>query len=95
LKFIEFLKLKLFWLNVLAAIVVFVVLVSVAMSWLSGYTLHGETITVPDLKGMSLEQVKQHLKSKNLRNVKLREKTPIIGVWDNHDYGKDLGISDG
>lgn len=79
MKFIEFLKLKLFWLNVLAAIVVFVVLVSVTMSWLSGYTLHGETITVPDLKGMSLEQVKQHLKSKNLE----------FAIWDSL-YDKNM-----
>jgi len=23
--------------------------------------------------------------------VKLRNKTPIVGVWDNHDYGADGG----
>lgn len=35
---------------------------------------------------------------KRLENTKndppykeLRKNTPIIGVWDNHDYGKDLG----
>jgi beta-lactam-binding protein with PASTA domain len=36
------------------------------MKWLDSYTQHGETITVPDLRGMSMEQVERQLKSKNL-----------------------------
>lgn len=31
------------------------------------YTNHGESITVPDLREMTLEQVKRHLKTKDLR----------------------------
>jgi eukaryotic-like serine/threonine-protein kinase len=51
----------------LGAVVVFVALVTITMRWLDSYTMHGETITVPDLRGMSMEQVERQLKSKNLQ----------------------------
>ena len=49
-----------------------VVLASVLAVWLifwgmGVYTNHGESITVPDLREMTLEQVKRHLKTKDLR----------------------------
>lgn len=49
-----------------------VVLASVVAVWLifwgmGVYTHHGESITVPDLREMTLEQVKRHLKTKDLR----------------------------
>jgi beta-lactam-binding protein with PASTA domain len=48
-------------------VAVFFIVVTITMNWLDSYTLHGETITVPDLKGMSLQQVERQLKSKNLQ----------------------------
>jgi beta-lactam-binding protein with PASTA domain len=71
-KLFQFLKSKVFWLNVLGAIVVFVVLVTITMRWLDSYTMHGETITVPDLRGMSMEQVERQLKAKKLE----------YAIWD-------------
>ncbi len=49
-----------------------IVLASVIAVWLifwgmGVYTNHGESITVPDLREMTLEQVKRHLKTKDLR----------------------------
>jgi beta-lactam-binding protein with PASTA domain len=51
----------------LGALIVFLIIVFAVMRWLDSYTKHGETITVPDLRGMSIEQVQRHLTSKNLR----------------------------
>ena len=48
---------------VLVALIFFLAL----MGYLRGYTDHGKSITVPDLKEMSLKQAQETLKSKNLR----------------------------
>jgi eukaryotic-like serine/threonine-protein kinase len=66
LQFIKFLKSKLFWGNVAGAVILIVLIIMFTMNWLEKYTNFGETITVPDLKGMSMEQVERQLKSKNL-----------------------------
>ncbi len=52
--------------NILIAIGIVVVLLLVVQSELRTYTRHGESITVPDLRGMSFEQVKVMLGGKNL-----------------------------
>ncbi len=51
----------------IALIVVFIGLtVFLVMSWLSHYTRHGETITVPELQGKSLEEVHRLLQNNDL-----------------------------
>jgi beta-lactam-binding protein with PASTA domain len=51
----------------IALIVVFIGLnVFLVMSWLSHYTRHGETISVPELKGKSLEEVHRLLQNNDL-----------------------------
>lgn len=67
MRFIKFLFSRRFLGHVLAATIIFILLVYITMRWLDHYTLHGESITVPDLRGMTLEQVKRQLQSKNLR----------------------------
>lgn len=52
--------------NLLAAVVVVVIVLLVVQSSLKTYTRHGESITVPDLRGMSFEQVKSVLSDNNL-----------------------------
>lgn len=53
--------------NVLWAFgILFVIIVSLLI-WLNFYTLHNESITVPDLRGLSVESASQILKNKNLR----------------------------
>lgn len=64
---LNFFKSKIFWINVAIATAIFFIAVTITMNWLDSYTQHGETITVPDLKGMSMEQVERQLKSKNLQ----------------------------
>lgn len=67
MKLLNFFKSKIFWINTAIAVAVFFIVVTITMNWLDSYTQHGETITVPDLKGMSMEQVERQLKSKNLQ----------------------------
>jgi beta-lactam-binding protein with PASTA domain len=52
--------------NVLIAIGILIVVLFAVQSGLRSYTRHGESIAVPDLRGMSLEKVKQTLLAKNL-----------------------------
>ena len=79
MKLLNFLKSKIFWINVAIAVTVFFIVVTLTVNWLDDYTQHGETITVPDLKGMSLQQVERQLKSKNLQ----------YAVWDSL-YDKNM-----
>lgn len=53
--------------NILWAIGIIVILVISLLIWLNFYTLHNESITVPDLRGLSVESAAQILKNKNLR----------------------------
>jgi eukaryotic-like serine/threonine-protein kinase len=67
LKFIRFLKSKWFTLNLMAAIVVLAFVIIAFFILLKKYTNHGESLTVPDLKGMSVEQAENQISSRNLR----------------------------
>ncbi len=50
------------------------------MGYLRGYTDHGKSISVPDLRGMSIEQAAETLKDKNLR----------YAILDSSSYFPDL-----
>ncbi|MFZ4455223.1 MAG: PASTA domain-containing protein [Bacteroidales bacterium] len=67
--------------NLLWAIGIITILVISLLIWLNFYTLHNESITVPDLRGLSVESAAQILKNKNLRfevvdSVYIKGKTP-------------------
>lgn len=53
--------------NILWALAGVATIVIVVLIWMNVYTLHGESITVPDLRGMSIDKVAQILQNKNLR----------------------------
>jgi eukaryotic-like serine/threonine-protein kinase len=62
-----FLKSKTFLIN-LAAAVLLVILVGFSISsWLSGFTHHGESISVPDVRGLKLNRLETFLEAKNLQ----------------------------
>ena len=63
---IGFLKSKVFFKQILLAIVALVVLVFMMLKWLNISTNHGEFETVPDLKGKSVEVAKIELDENNL-----------------------------
>ncbi|MCX6199269.1 MAG: PASTA domain-containing protein [Bacteroidetes bacterium] len=52
--------------NLLAALAIVIVLLLIVQSGLKTYTRHGESITVPDLRGKNFEQVKKILNDNNL-----------------------------
>ena len=64
-------------LNLIAAIVVLTVVVFSMVSWLSAYTNHGETVTVPNVKGMKFSDLKEYLENKNL-DVKISDSSMFL-----------------
>ncbi len=63
---VKFLTSKVFFKQLALAIVAVVVLSFFMLKWLNVTTNHGEFVTVPDLKGKSLETVKIELEDNNL-----------------------------
>ena len=56
-----------FWLNLLLAVVITVVLLLITMFVLRKYTHHGESFAVPDFSGMPIDQVEEKIKAENLQ----------------------------
>lgn len=65
----EFLKSKLFVRHLLLVIATGVALLWLSMSLLGLYTMHGRTIKVPDLTGLTVEEAAEILRDMNLRYV--------------------------
>lgn len=66
MSFVKFLTSKVFFKQLALAIVAIVVLCFIILKWLNISTNHGEFVTVPDLKGKSLETVSIELKDRDL-----------------------------
>jgi eukaryotic-like serine/threonine-protein kinase len=67
--FFRFLINKSFYINLLAALLVFVVLFWGVLRLLDIYTLHGDTVTVPDLRGYELNEVSEIIEQRGLRFI--------------------------
>lgn len=67
MKFLLFLKTKAFRKNLLIAIASIALFLYLLVKWLNVYTRHGQSITVPDLRGLSLEQATALLEEKDFR----------------------------
>lgn len=65
--FFTFLKSKTFLINLGFAIVIIAGIAWAVLKYLDIYTLHGETITVPDLKGLSVSETEEMLEGKGLK----------------------------
>ncbi len=89
----NFLKSRFLWLNILAAIVLVIAICWVVFWRLDVYTRHGESVEVPDLSGMYVEEAELILKDSNLgyeiidsvyiRSMKggeIAEQTPVAGT---------------
>lgn len=63
----RFLISRVFWLNMLLAVVVLLLGILLAMRALQRYTDHNQAITVPDCTGLTLEQASSQLDRKDLR----------------------------
>ncbi len=58
---------KAFFISILLAVVFIVGSMMLVDNWLSDYTHHGESITVPDLRGMTEERLEKFIEDKHLR----------------------------
>ncbi len=65
-KLILLLKSKVLWFSILAIAILSVLIFVGSFKYLNAYTNHGETVTVPDLRKMTLEEAGQLLKNQNL-----------------------------
>ncbi|MFW5820155.1 MAG: PASTA domain-containing protein [Bacteroidota bacterium] len=67
MNFLKILISKEFLKNLLIIVIIGVVLIAGAFIWLKIYTKHGQTITVPDLSGLTSEEVEIITRSKSIR----------------------------
>ena len=67
MNFLKFLLTKVFLKNLLIAVGIGIFLIIASLIWLRVFTHHGQALTVPDLTGLTLEEVAVVTKSKNIR----------------------------
>jgi len=67
MKLFRFLSSRIFFINAAVASVLLIIIFVIAYRWLAVYTEHGSTITVPDLRGMKISELKSFLNNKSLR----------------------------
>lgn len=77
-EFFSFKANKFFWLNIVAMIVVVVVLIFGVLKWLDVHTRHGETVVVPDVTGMTVDEA-----------TKMFEKQGLVCLISDTKYVKD------
>lgn len=64
---LSFLKSKSFLINIIVLLVVLLIMFGGVSSWMSSFTHHGESISVPDLKGQKLQRIESFLADKHLQ----------------------------
>ena len=85
--------------HLIASIAALLLVVYILVSWLGTYTNHGETVTVPNLKGMKYSELKEFLESKNL-DVKISDSSMFLldkgpGVVVEQDPGPNEQVKEG
>lgn len=68
-EFFSFKSNKMFWLNIIGMVVFIFIAVYLTMTWLDSYTMHGKSISVPDLSRMSLSESGEILQRNELKYV--------------------------
>lgn len=64
--FLRYLISKAFWLNIVIAVVVFIIIIWLAFLFIKQYSRHGESQTVPNLVGKTLPEAKEELSNLHL-----------------------------
>lgn len=67
--FFSFKKNRAFWLNLIAMPIVVIAIILGVLHWLDDYTHHGQSIIVPNVKGLPLQQAENEFTKKNLKTV--------------------------
>ena len=65
--FFSFKKNRAFWLNLIAMPIVVVAVIIGVLNWLDEYTHHGQSIIVPNVKGLPIKQAENEFGKKNLK----------------------------
>jgi len=65
-EFFSFKSNRFFWLNLIAMVAVVIASIFGVLEWLDSYTRHGESILVPNVKGLPLQQAKEEMIQKDL-----------------------------
>lgn len=65
-EFFSFKSNRFFWLNLIAMVAVVIASIFGILEWLDSYTRHGESILVPNVKGLPLQQAKEEMIQKDL-----------------------------
>ncbi|MBP6065267.1 PASTA domain-containing protein [Bacteroides sp.] len=68
-EFFSFKANKYFWVNLIAMVVVVCTVLFIVLKGLDMYTRHGEAVTVPDVKGMQMEEAAAFLRNRGLSCV--------------------------
>lgn len=63
--FFSFIKSRIFIFNLFTALTIILLAIAFVYKWLDTYTRHGETITVPDLRGRKITDLNSFLQYKN------------------------------
>ncbi len=66
---LDFLKSRIFLINLLLMVLLFFAIIFAVRAYLDHYTLHGESITVPEVKGGDLKEAKKVLKKRGLNAI--------------------------
>lgn len=66
-KFLAFLKSRVFWVQIVLAVLLTVVITLAVLQWLKGYTHHGEFVEVPDFSKMSVMEMRKKAEDVGLR----------------------------
>lgn len=67
--FFSFKKNRFFWLNLIAMIVVVIASILGVLYWLDNYTRHGQSVTVPNVKGLPLRAAENEINKLGLNAI--------------------------
>ncbi|MBR5612499.1 MAG: PASTA domain-containing protein [Bacteroidaceae bacterium] len=67
--FFSFKKNRAFWLNLIAMPIIVLAIIFGVLHWLDDYTHHGQSIIVPNVKGLPFKQAEAEFNKKNLKAV--------------------------
>ena len=67
--FFSFKKNRFFWLNLIAMTVVVIVSIWGVLHWLDNYTRHGQSVTVPNVKGLPLQAAEAEINKLKLNAI--------------------------
>lgn len=66
-QFFSFKTNRFFWLNIAWMIIFVIAAIIVTFRWLDSYTMHGHSVAVPDLHGMSIDEASTLLRERKLK----------------------------